>query len=118
VSTSIGHGTYDGAGAEPGRVQVALSTASVFPERVPDALRAALQAVGFVDIARLPVENPAPSLFAAGWLIASRVDAATADAPAPPPDIIAAGLDAKRRFSGVSDEAEVFTMIGFRPRDV
>jgi SAM-dependent methyltransferase len=84
----------------------------------PDALRAALQAVGFVDIARLPVENLAPSLFAAGWMIASRVDPAIADAPAPPPDVIAAGLDAKRRFSGVSDEAEVFTMIGFRPLDV
>jgi sugar phosphate isomerase/epimerase len=41
VSTSIGHGTYDGAGAEPGRVQVALSTASVFPERVPDAFQLA-----------------------------------------------------------------------------
>jgi hypothetical protein len=84
----------------------------------PDALRAALQTAGFADVTRLPVENPAPWLFAAGWLIASRADPATADAPPPPPDIIAAGLDAKRRFSGVSDEAEVFTMIGFRPRDV
>ncbi len=84
----------------------------------PDALRTALQTAGFVDVTRLPVENPAPWLFAAGWLIASRLDPATADAPAPPPDIIAAGLDAKRRFSGMSDAAEVFTMIGFRPRDV
>ena len=84
----------------------------------PDALRAALQTAGFVDITRLPVENRAPWLFAAGWMIASRIDPETADAPAPPPDIIAAGLDAKRRFSGVSDEAEVFVMIGFRPRDV
>jgi SAM-dependent methyltransferase len=84
----------------------------------PDALRAALQTAGFVDIARLPMENPAPSLFAAGWMIASRIDPAAANAPTPPPEIIAAGLDAKGRFSGVSDEAEVFTMIGFRPRHV
>ncbi len=80
----------------------------------PATLRAALQTAGFVEIRRVPVENPAPAHFAASWLIASRIDHRGTNVPAPTHDVVAAGLDAKKRFRGVSDRSEVITMIGSR----
>jgi hypothetical protein len=62
----------------------------------------------------VPVENPAPACFAASWLIASRIDHRGTNVPAPTHDVVAAGLDAKKRFRGVSDRSEVITMIGSR----
>lgn len=83
----------------------------------PETLARVLKQAGFVNIARLPVENPAPMMFSAGWKIMNRHDPIAPDGPAPPPGIIAAGRDAKRRHSGMAPEAEVITMVGFRPRN-
>jgi SAM-dependent methyltransferase len=84
----------------------------------PDALLGALRAAGFTGIERLPIENPAPMMFTAGWRISERIDPASPQAPAPPADIAAAGLAARRNFGGIAEEAEFITMTGLRPADV
>jgi SAM-dependent methyltransferase len=86
----------------------------MFTEKTLDMV---MRQAGFTGITRMPVENPAPMMFAAGWKIMQRHDPMAPGSPAPPESIIAAGRQAKRRHSGISAKAEVITMTGFRPID-